>query len=178
MDAEEIWEDRYLGGDGIPAAELLLDNNYGQFARRVVLEGAPGQGKSTISQFLCQVHRMRLLGKDEALAEVPESYKQTALRVPFRVDLRDFATWVGGQNPFVRTESPSRAVVGPRTLETFLAAQVHHVSGGHDFTVGDLGSLVRASSILIVLDGFDEIPEPTRRQEVVVEIDKAARRLE
>jgi hypothetical protein len=180
IDDSPAWHlgDRYFGADGFPAAALLSGASYNRVTQRVVLEGAPGQGKSTISQFLCQIHRMRLLNEEGALAEVPAPYKETSLRVPFRVDLRDLATWIGGQNPFVRTDSPSRTVVGSRTLETFLATQVHHVSGGHDFTVGDLASLVKSSNILIVLDGFDEIPEPTRRQEVVVEIDRAVRRLE
>ena len=44
------------------AASLLLDSDFQEAESLVILEGAPGQGKSTIAQYICQVHRMRILG--------------------------------------------------------------------------------------------------------------------
>ncbi len=43
---------------------------------KILLEGGPGQGKSTISQYICQIHRARLLDKVDDLKLVPESIKQ------------------------------------------------------------------------------------------------------
>ena len=45
------------------AASLLLDGDFQQAEPLVILEGAPGQGKSTIVQYICQVHRMRILDR-------------------------------------------------------------------------------------------------------------------
>lgn len=50
------------------AATLLLSRQLQESMPNVVIEGAPGQGKSTIAQYICQVHRMRLL--NETASEV------------------------------------------------------------------------------------------------------------
>src|SRR5262249_17276868 len=81
-------------------ARLLLSDFAGDQICKVVVEGAPGQGKSTLAQYICQVHRIRLLEKHDDLSKVPLHHQQTALRVPFKVDLRDFATWLAGTDPF------------------------------------------------------------------------------
>ena len=57
----------YEGEDDPPfshdgsAAAFLLHMPFGKGVSRFVLEGAPGQGKSTVTQFLCQVNRLKLL---------------------------------------------------------------------------------------------------------------------
>ncbi|WP_219602197.1 hypothetical protein, partial [Nonomuraea indica] len=45
----------------VGAAALLLDETVSEIARNVVLEGGPGQGKSTLGQFVCQAHRLKIL---------------------------------------------------------------------------------------------------------------------
>lgn len=50
-------DERYFIG----AATLLLLPSAQRDLPQIVLEGAPGQGKSTIAQYICQVHRMRIL---------------------------------------------------------------------------------------------------------------------
>ena len=59
-------EDRFLleERDNYGAASFLLHPKIQSEVERVLLEGGPGQGKSTISQYICQVHRTRLLNKD------------------------------------------------------------------------------------------------------------------
>ena len=49
-------EETWLG-----ASALLLDSDFQQAEPLVILEGAPGQGKSTIAQYICQIHRKRIL---------------------------------------------------------------------------------------------------------------------
>lgn len=49
---------RWLGGESVGAAMWMLGGNPDKRSSRIVLEGAPGQGKSTITQYVCQVHRM------------------------------------------------------------------------------------------------------------------------
>ncbi|MFD2498437.1 NACHT domain-containing protein [Rhizorhabdus histidinilytica] len=142
----------------------------------VVLEGAPGQGKSTITQFLCQALRMALLGKSQDLAAIQQGLRPSQLRIPFRVDLRDLAKWISGIDPF---HAKQRALdeQEPRSLEGFLAGQIRFLSGGHSFNVSDLTAVARASHILLALDGFDEVAEIGLRQQLVTEISKGTNRL-
>ena len=51
----------------VGAAELILDDRYMNDEPCIVLEGAPGQGKSTLSQYLAQVQRARLLERVDDL---------------------------------------------------------------------------------------------------------------
>lgn len=78
-----------------------------------LVRGAPGQGKSTLSQYICQVHRS---------AFMPESERPETLtplenpRFPIRLDLSDYALWLPartyGTTPTrasSRRQSPARA---------------------------------------------------------------------
>lgn len=147
-------------------------------SRRIVLEGAPGQGKSTITQYVCQIHRVRLLDRAFELSKVPNDHFSGTVRIPLRVDLRDFASWLTGKNPFSSDLSSVRPPDMPPSLEGFLAFQLFTSSGGHTFNVSDLSSLARTSHLLIVLDGFDEVADIPTREHVVKEISKGANRLE
>ncbi len=89
----------------VGAATMLLYPLVQDFIPQIVLEGAPGQGKSTIAQFICQVHRMYILGEKSDLAAIPKLLKPTSIRIPFKVDLRDLATWLNKQDPFSSDES-------------------------------------------------------------------------
>jgi hypothetical protein len=144
---------------------------------RMVLEGAPGQGKSTIVQYVCQVHRMRLLSKEAQLAMLPENHKNGPLRVPIKVDLRDFAAWLIRKDPFAPVDSEVQPALWHRSLESFLAFLIRSLSGGSDFTVDDLTAVAKLSSLLLVFDGLDEVAEISRRRDVVEEISKGLRRI-
>ncbi|MES2671345.1 MAG: NTPase (NACHT family)-like protein [Pseudomonadota bacterium] len=144
----------------------------------VVIEGAPGQGKSTITQYLCQVHRMRLLGKETELLQVPENHREASVRLPIKVDLRDFSVWLGKRNPFTAEAEEIPNHLWERSLEAFLAALIRSQSGGAQFDVSDLHAVAQLSSILLVLDGLDEVADIKRRAEVVAEITKGSERLQ
>ena len=166
-------EDRAVG-----AATLLLHSLAQKNIPRMVIEGAPGQGKSTIVQYVCQVHRMRLLKRENDLQVVPEHHKSTPVRIPFKVDLRDLATWLSKKDPFSAEETDEPPTQWRKSLEAFLAAQVRHHSGGATFTYEDLIAVVKLSSILLVFDGLDEVADISKRQDVVDEIVKGVNRLE
>ena len=158
------------------AASLLLDSDFQQAEPLVILEGAPGQGKSTIAQYVCQVHRIRILAQQKSSA-VAANHLNSSLRLPFKVELRDFATWLSGGNPFGTVNDGDAPGDGPKSLEGFLSALVRYGSGGSDFDVSDLQAILRSSSALIVLDGLDEVAEIRQRQRVVEEITTAIPRL-
>jgi hypothetical protein len=161
----------------VGAAMLLLDGEAQLTLSHVVLEGAPGQGKSTITQYVSQVHRMRLLDKQLELSEIPEAHRLGPVRLPFKVDLRDLATWLNKHDPFSATGTESPPAGWHRSLEAFLSALVKYHSGGAEFTVSDLQTVARNSACLIVLDGLDEVADIARRHDVAEEIIRGVRRL-
>jgi len=161
----------------IGAASFLLNPLLQEHLPTIVLEGAPGQGKSTIAQYICQVHRMRLLNEVSDLEAIPESHKSTPLRIPIKVDLRDLATWLSRKDPFSPDESQVIPSYWHGSLEAFLAALIRHHSGGSEFTVPDLHAVTRLSAMLLVFDGLDEVADISKRQEVVDEIVKGVSRL-
>ena len=160
-------EDENLG-----CAATLLDPRFQDQFPLVVIEGAPGQGKSTITQYVSQIHRMRLL--DRPLPDHNQSFRT---RLPFKIDLRDLSTWLSGGNPFVTGTGHTEDYMTQRSLESFLAAQVVHHSGGANFSVSDLQAVVQASAILVVFDGLDEIADLNRRTATTQELCRGVKRL-
>lgn len=166
-----------LGDFMVNAAALLLDIDFQRAEPLVILQGGPGQGKSTIVQYICQIHRHRLLElppKDE----IDDQILDSPLRLPFKVDLRDFASWIAGGNPFGDFPVQSSEDQFQRSLDGFLAALVRYESGGAQFTVSDLHATLQSSPTIIVLDGLDEVADSSRRQEVVDSISSALPRLQ
>ena len=119
---------------------------------------------------------MRLLKNAEDLERLPPHHRQTALRVPFKVDLRDLATWLGGTDPLTGSDESS-TVPEPRSLETFLVRLVRHHSGGIEFDVNDLLEMSKLAPLFFVLDGLDEVADIKRRGDVVSAVSKAIPRL-
>ena len=153
-------------------AEVLLGSAAQEHLKLVVLEGAPGQGKSTLAQYVCQMHRARYLRKQDVLGRVAKTYRQTAFRVPIKVDLRDYAAFLEGNSPFASASSPSE----PRTLDVFLAQLVGHNSGGIEFTAHDVLSLLKNAPTLLFLDGLDEVADISAREALVASIGDALAR--
>jgi len=177
-EAASSLDDDDRGAPRAGAAGLLLHAFAGKEFSRLVLEGAPGQGKSTVVQFVCQIHRRRLIKVDVPLPSHLAPYDANPLRIPFRVDLRDLASWLMGTDPFSIKRSQKLTSGATRTAEGFLAAQVSHLSGGGPFTVADLRSLSKTSPFLLVFDGLDEVADVETRQSIVEEVTSAAHRLQ
>ncbi|MEV5930500.1 NACHT domain-containing protein [Streptomyces cellulosae] len=161
---------------GVGAATLLLNERVVQLAPMVVLEGGPGQGKSTLAQYICQVHRMKILSTSN-FQELPDAHRSAAARFPIKVDLREYATWLAGKDPFSQEGNEPRPRHLSKSLESFISALISERSGGRTFTPDDLSAVARSSALLIVLDGLDEVAEVKLRNDVVREIAVCARRL-
>jgi hypothetical protein len=163
--------DRYLGG----VARYLLGLKDVDFVGDVresatLVRGAPGQGKSTLSQFVCQAHRA---------AFVPEAMRPTDLptldrpRFPLRVDLSEYVRWLQGFDVFDHGETdeatarPRKRLVDESSIECFLADLMTYASGGTKVTSKDVHELFERVPSIVVLDGLDEAGSPKMRGQVV-----------
>lgn len=163
--------------DSVGVATLLLNGPSQSAIQKLVLEGGPGQGKSTVTQYICQIHRRRILGESVELPQIPTSHQSAPARLPFKVDLRDLSLWLQRKNPFSGTQPDELPQEWHGSLESFLASQIHYHSGGMQFAVDDLHAICRAGHVMVVLDGLDEVGDIARRKEVVQEVTKASNRL-
>jgi hypothetical protein len=150
-----------FNGLELGAAEFLLGASAQESMKRIVLQGAPGQGKSTLAQYVCQVHRSKFLGLEDELALVPERLSSSPFRIPVKVDLRDFAAYLNGEPPFAVDAA------GDLSLEVFLAGLIRKGAGGLPFSVEDLIEVVASAPVLLFLDGLDEVADVNERQALV-----------
>jgi hypothetical protein len=164
--------------ENVGAASFLLHPKIQNEVERILLEGGPGQGKSTISQYICQVHRARLLNKTVDLVLLPDHAKKTPIRLPFKIDLRHIASWVENKNPYQgRLNEEYFIKIWKNSLESFLVGHIVYHSQIDDFNSSDLIAITKLSSILFVFDGFDEIADIKIREEVIEFINKGINRL-
>lgn len=164
-------------GIGVGTASLLLDIDFQADFQRIVIEGAPGQGKSTLAQYVCQVHRARYAGRSEIVDQLPESHRSAPLRLPFKVDLRDLAVWLDGRDPF-DSEQAHAVAAGSRSIEAFLANAVQHCSGGISFDSNDVSAVLEQVPSLLFLDGLDEVADIKIRAQLIKAVRDGIHRLE
>lgn len=143
-----------------------------------LVRGAPGQGKSTLSQYLCQVHRSPFLPQERRNTDLPVL---NAPRFPLRLDLSDYARWMSGVDVWSDTDDPKRSRAKARrgknaTLECFLSDVMTHEGGGDSVTVDEVHLIFSRVPSLVVLDGLDEVGSQSARTRVVDQIDKFAAR--
>ncbi|MBK8498963.1 MAG: hypothetical protein IPL52_09130 [Flavobacteriales bacterium] len=162
----------------VGAASFLLHPLVQDRIGRILLEGGPGQGKSTIAQYVSQVHRARLLNRDGDIALLPSSLREAPIRLPFKVDLRHIAAWVEQRNPYEGIIDPRHSsIYGETRLRHFLLHMLLSHSHVFDLNSSDLLAIFRSSAVLFVFDGFDEIATAPARREVIECINKGLTRL-
>ena len=107
---------------------------------RILLEGGPGQGKSTITQMAAQVYREKFLNTRDSELRDPTWHRLCQLRIPIRIELRNLAHWVANN-----TEG---------TLEKYFAQTLSRESGGANVQPEDIHHLLEHSSTILFLDGL------------------------
>jgi hypothetical protein len=159
----------------VGAASLLLHAEPSDTFSQTVIEGAPGQGKSTMAQYIAQVHRFRLIPRPPSGDVLPDENAKSPLNLPFKLELRDVAQWLDGFDPW--EPQPKTPHNKSKSLESAIAGHVEKYSGGVPFDAGDFLMALASVPVLIILDALDEVADLDQRRRVVEEIEACAARL-
>lgn len=135
--------------------------------RHIVVTGQPGNGKTTISQFIVQVFRAAVLtgaqnlgpghmaiieGVTTTLRELGRSLPRSR-RWPLKIDLAKYAE--------------EKGQVENETLLRYIAEQISARSQVGSITPATLDSWLKTWPWLLVLDGLDEVSEPSSRRRII-----------
>lgn len=163
------------------AAQALLHPGW---IGNALVVGGPGQGKSTLLQYVCQFHRARFRDESAYTGEAQGLQPITStVRVPIRLDLRGYAQWATTKaaTPKAKRNSGHLAARLDRSewlqLEQYIGHEIGRHSGGQKFRREDLTTLLATEPILLALDGLDEVANLDLRDQVANEIVRAAARL-
>ncbi len=149
------------GGPLVSALSTLLSEQ--KCLQKIILEGGPGQGKSTLTQMTAQIYREQILGNKKTDPEGRWDEPEKA-RLPFRIELKEFADWL--------ISHPDSSV------EEFVSIVLKHDSGGTSVDVTDIQTIVERSPVLLIFDGLDEIGNDDIRNLVLTRIDECVNRFE
>lgn len=152
---------------------------YGLQLGATLLIGGPGQGKSTLGQLACQLHRVALLKPLEAElksgqrdivrsfssfgSQPPSRKSKPSLSLPKRpflplqIALPDLAAWLAKEQPSTATEQPALL----RFIADLPSARSCKLNASTLFVLA-----VHMPSLL-VLDGFDEVGATQDRERIV-----------
>ena len=150
-----------------------VDSNTLQLDRvgRQVLIGGPGQGKTTVAQYICQVFRCAILA-DVSSAHLDAEVQSTlhdfmemwtgegypvpsARRLPFRIVLSDFAKKL--------------AAGDINSLMGYLASRLC-ANTDISITAQEVEQIISDYPTIIILDGLDEVPSSTNRDDVMAAV--------
>lgn len=149
-------------GDNINKPDRMDVNN------KLVIIGGPGQGKSTLTQFLCQIYRAFFLknnSQKNLLYETSNFIKgytnmeinePNCIRFPLRIILKEYAGWMIKQQD-------------KTSVLEFLQYKIE-TKGKGSIGLDDLRKLLGSLSFLFVFDGLDEVPATSNRVDVLNEI--------
>ncbi|TCQ73810.1 hypothetical protein EDF68_1171, partial [Ochrobactrum sp. BH3] len=141
---------------------------------RVLVLGGPGQGKSTLGQFVAQLARARLLSEmprtsihDDISDQIDQIIEAARLlnipcrgptRIPIRIDLPMYA------------DAISRPGCESMSVLAFIAQRYTSLSD-HKVSVTHVRSLLKEFPWIVIFDGLDEVPPSSNRQGVVKAIE-------
>jgi hypothetical protein len=142
-----------------------LWNRFPARARVWFMKGGPGQGKSTISQYFCQIQRAALILQDDGPTVLPQQRsvareiqriaKQAAFwpvvpRIPISIELKEYAQWYGQQK-----KGSARGIL------SYLASRIE-AGVEQKVQVGTLKRALQTRSWFVVFDGLDEVPHDVK----------------
>ena len=145
---------------------------------RFLVMGGPGQGKSTIGQFLAQIARLRLLETRDASTLTPETMvvmqqlkeRLSGLdlptagppRYPLTIDLPTYADYLA------KAGTTGDGI----SLLDFMARQIRDAASLDRLDLAVLRRWLAEQPWLLVLDGLDEVPPSANRRDLIVQIER------
>ena len=148
---------------GNPCMERCLEKS-----ENFVLIGGPGQGKSTICQFVAQIYRacyLRSIGyKEQRVTDFWEEvqreygYPVDCARIPFKIVLKDYAAWMKRQGEYADT-----------SVLKYMQEQILLLTG-ETLKIPVIRNMLRQLAWIFLFDGLDEVPESSNRASVLKNI--------
>jgi hypothetical protein len=141
---------------------------------RIVILGGPGQGKSTLGQFLAQVARARLLSEHSSARLNPQT-ADLILPVLNRARIEGLPLHGPARFP-IRVDLPVYADVMQKagadgvSLIAFMAARLSR-DVDHAITASDLRAWLASCPAIVILDGLDEVPPSGNRAQLIKSVD-------
>jgi len=151
-------------GNSVLKPDTKINNKF-------VVIGGPGQGKSTLSQYLCQIYRAYFLTKIDIIPEhtevkyfiesfcIDNVVEPKCYRFPFRIVLKDYATWIS------ECEKKDK----PFSIMAYFKERVEQKGNGK-IQENEVRKIIRSLSFVFIFDGLDEVPSTSNREEVMSEI--------
>lgn len=145
-----------------------------------VLFGGPGQGKSTLGQFICQAHRAALLAPHteffaEGIRHAIKSFSGEKLAarlgsaikmsecIPLRIELTRLAQWLAERKNAIGSDKRA----GEQTLLDYIVLEKIRLSGELAVSSSKLSALIVSCPWVIVLDGLDEVFHEEERKNIL-----------
>ena len=138
---------------------------------RFVLIGGPGQGKSTVGQFICQIFRSSIISNSRSHNLLPETSNAISHirshcekenidctivpRFPFRVTLSQFATALSADSS-----------TNVSSVLSYLSYQIRRRTG-EEVSIRDLKNWFSKYPAIVIFDGLDEVPSSSNRDQVL-----------
>lgn len=167
---QEINPHQQSGGELAPhsgAAQALLHPSW---TDSTVIVGGPGQGKTTLLQFLCQYHRARCLEREEYSPIAAGLAPVTRVdRTPIKIELTEYAAW-RRRLQSEPTPNPSSSQQEPDVALLHYIAETVAADAGRSFTHEDLALALATRPMIIALDGLDEIAKSSERTAIAQEV--------
>ena len=157
---------------GVSTISQSLDAGLSRESRsRFVLIGGPGQGKTTLTQFICQIFRASIISQKSPQKLSPEI--QEALRIiqdqseiegfnlkvvprfPFKIVLSDFAKALSSSEP-----------TQVNTVFSYLTHQMRKRTDT-DLPADEFRQFLSLHPSIIIFDGLDEVPASSNRDQVL-----------
>lgn len=160
-----------VGPNAIGAVEYLVASQ----KPFTLVRGEPGQGKSTLGQYLSQIYRSEFVPDEPGITIKRPALKPSHSRVPLRIDLRDYGSWLDGSDPYAESTSTTKSPTKPRksgAVERFLAVFLATLAESDTIDLATVDDLLQRFPVMIVFDGLDEVAQRDTRHRVVTEIEK------
>lgn len=152
--------------------DTVIESDVNVPENKIVLIGGPGYGKSTATQYLCQVYRAYFLMQnyvnvpiDDEIASFIEEYGKNnmnsldCVRFPFKIVLKDYAGWINDRNKANNNYS----------VISYLQHNLQK-KGDDLISLETIRELLKNLSLLFIFDGLDEVPSTSNRSLVLDEI--------